>query len=172
MIAFALFSVLILFPSSFLISAGSVVQLASNITTTNTGNIVPFNIINVIDSGFFAFDPTNSTITVKSTGDHFLMASLQVGYKDTGSRQCGKWKPFFADYWVIQDGASVQWSNVRLTSYPGKTDRIVLQMIFKGLSNGATIQIFTKGGCSETVYITTDSTEPFIPSASLSMWKI
>jgi hypothetical protein len=170
-LATALLTNVVIFSSTLLVSAGSILQAVSNETQSNNGTALLFDITQSIDFSFFDFDGT--TVTIKSTGDHFVMVSLQVGFQDT-NRQCSRWKSYTADYWIVEDGTPVAFSNVRVTAKPKQTSRIALQKLFKGLSNGVKLQIFGNGTCSQSVAIAPDSAsvEPFIPSAVLSIFKV
>ncbi len=154
-------------------TSSSYAQLSSLINMKNgapgKGTPLTFNSIDAMSPSGISFTKGTSTITIKTAGTYFVVASPQVGFLSTGPG-CSSAKTFTADYWVVQNGAAVANTGVRLTAASTGTDVIVSQGIFI-FKAGYKIQVFGSGTCSQSVAIG-PAGEAFIPSIIFSMYMI
>jgi hypothetical protein len=160
--------------------SGAYLQLSSTVTQTNgafgTGVAITYNSIDATDNGM-DFVSGESTITIKTAGTYFIIAAPQVGSKVAAPGLFGRLfrgsnsAKFSADYYVVQNGAAVANSNVRITADAGSQDVIVTQGVYI-LAAGDKIQIYGAGPDTFSEYIAPNGAEPAIPSIITTIYKI
>lgn len=170
---FALKTLLSLFAFAFVAVVPATAQYAQLSSTVSQkvgvigkGTPVTFNSIDALLG--VDFTSGSSTVTIKTAGTYFVVASPQVGFL-TGTG-CTSAATFTADYWIVQNGENVANTNVRMTAAKTATDVIVSQGIFV-LKAGDKIQVFASGTCARSVVLKPTG-EPVVPSIIFSIFKI
>lgn len=169
---FALKTLLSLFAFAFVAVVPASAQFAQLSSTANqvvgvlgTGKAVTFNSIDAISG--VAFTSGTSTVTIRTAGNYFVVASPQVSFNaGTG---CAAAATFTADYWIAVNGVAVPNTNVRLTAGKATTDVIVSQGIF-ALKVNDKVQVFASGTCARSA-VFRPTGEPVVPSIIFSVFR-
>jgi hypothetical protein len=167
---------LIIFTFIALYSISSAVEGYVQLLSVRTQPLPPtpgvdltYSTIGAIDSAVIGYSPVGSAaITLKQTGTYYISASIQFGFNKAGS--CAKATSFFADFWIVADGADVENSNVQIQAAKTHKDVIVTSGI-GSFTSGTKIKIKGAGKCAKAEFIAPKG-EPAIPSIRLLVYKI
>jgi hypothetical protein len=165
-----LITVAIVALSVFASAVEGYLQLSSSVTQKHTaaGIFLKFGNQDAIDTSLFAHVIGSDSIKFKVAGTYFVIAAPQVGFNSAGT--CSSATSYFADYWVVVNGAAVANSNVRLQAAKTHKDVIVTQGVGIFAANDV-MKIEASGKCSLSEYIK-PAGEPVIPSVILTVFKL